>query len=73
MTRLDLELKKVDNANVVIAALIGKSAQTVQNYRDAKYQPPLDVAMKIAEFIGVPVESLMEEVDTEGNHVTITA
>ncbi len=66
MTRLNFELNKIENGNVSLAAATGKSDSTIRNYRENKSQPPLDVALKIAEFINVPVTDLFDEVDENG-------
>jgi transcriptional regulator with XRE-family HTH domain len=55
-----------DIKNVVVAAVAGKTESTIKNYRDGSSQPPLDVALKIAEFLGIPVATLMVEVDNDG-------
>jgi hypothetical protein len=74
MIRLDFELKKIDNANVKVAASIDKTPQSIQNYRDRKYSPPLDVAIKITDFliangIKIQISDLLEEVDEQGQKI----
>jgi predicted transcriptional regulator len=73
MNRLGFWLEKSENKPIELAAHIGKSEQTVKNYRDGVSQPPLDVAMKISEFTGIPVTELLDEVDSEGNLIRVSA
>lgn len=69
MNRLDYKLRLMDNGNTKLGAAIDKSEATVRNYREGKHQPPLDVAMKISEFTGIPLTDLFDEVDEKGNKI----
>ncbi|MBS1903520.1 MAG: helix-turn-helix transcriptional regulator [Bacteroidetes bacterium] len=49
-------------SNVALADEIGKSEATVRNYQMRNTVPPLDIALKIASFLDIPAENLLDEI-----------
>lgn len=44
-----------------VAVKINRSSSAVRNYEHGRAVPPVDVAVKMAEAFGVPLEELLEE------------
>lgn len=71
MTRYAFELQTRGIKDPVIAALIDCTEPTAKNYRVGNTTMPVDKAIRVSEYLGVPVDVLFAEVEQEVNSATI--
>lgn len=60
-TRLDYELSSRKISSTWLAAQIGLSSRTIENYRSGMTSPRADEALKIANIFGLTVEELIQK------------
>lgn len=67
MTRLDYEMTRLGMNNMKLGEHIEKTSQTIAMYRKRESEPSYSDSVKIADFMRLPLESLFDEVDAQGN------
>jgi DNA-binding XRE family transcriptional regulator len=67
MTRLEYEMTRLGMKNKVLAEFLGKTEQSIGNYRERKSEPSYSDSVKIADFMRLPLETIFDEVDAQGN------
>lgn len=60
------ELLRKENVTAYqVAKATGVSTATLTNWKQGKYTPKVDKLMKIANYFGVPLETLLEQEEVE--------
>lgn len=61
MTNLDTIMKEKNIPSETLAGYLFMSTRAVDNWREGKSKPLVDIALKVAGYLSVPVDTLFEE------------